>query len=148
VTILETKTNMKGNATIEFALVAPLFLLLLVGVIDLGYAFYEQMVVEDAVEAGAAYASLHGWQSGGITSAVTNATGVSGISASPAPSLFCGCPADNGIAPISCASTCSGGITPGQYVQISAQTTHTPILTYPALIIPSTFTSQATVRIQ
>jgi Flp pilus assembly protein TadG len=77
---------------IEFALIVPVLLMLLVGVVEVGHGVYQAMQVMDAAEAGGLYVAKHGWNSAAITAAVVNATGESGMTASPAPSQFCGCP--------------------------------------------------------
>ena len=143
-----TGTGREGNAAIEFALLSPQFFLLLAGLVALGFAAYYAMLVEASVEAGALYASEYGWNASGITAAVVNATGVSGITASPAPTSFCGCPGSGGIATISCTSTCTGGVTPGHYVKISATITNQTILSYTGSILPASFTGQSIIRIQ
>ncbi|MEJ0062555.1 MAG: TadE/TadG family type IV pilus assembly protein [Alphaproteobacteria bacterium] len=138
----------KGTAAIEFAFVLPLFLLLLSGIIEVGFSAYNAMLVANSVEAGAIYAAKNGWNASGITAAVANATGVSGISASPAPASFCGCPGSGGITTITCTSTCTGGISPGQYIRISATMTRQTIFSYSGLVVPATFTSQSIVRVK
>jgi hypothetical protein len=82
-----------------------------------------------------------------MSNAVTSATSFAGISASPAPSQFCGCPASTGVTVVACSSTCSGAPV-GTYVTASAQATYTTLLTYPLLPKTYTFTAQSTVRIQ
>jgi len=144
----KTGKRQKGAAAIEFALLLPLFFLLLAGLTEVGFSAYEAMLVRNSTEAGAIYAAKNGWDASGITAAVVNATGVSGITASPAPSLFCGCPASGGITTIVCTSTCTGGISPGQYVKISALISHQKIISYPGSNIPTTFSSQSIIRIQ
>lgn len=49
----------KGQALVEFALVLPLLLLIVFGVLDLGRAFYVSVVLANAAREGARYASRH-----------------------------------------------------------------------------------------
>ncbi len=140
-------TRHRGTAAIEFALAAPLFVILLLGVVDVGFAAYQAMQVQDAAEAGALYAAINGWNPTGIEAAVVNATGASGMTA-PAPTEFCGCPSTTGVTTVACTATCAGGAKPGVYVQINAALPHTNILSYPGLPLPATLTGQSTIRLQ
>jgi len=47
----------RGMSAVEFGLAAPVFLAMLTPVVDLGLAFSQQIRVNQAVEAGAQYAS-------------------------------------------------------------------------------------------
>jgi Flp pilus assembly protein TadG len=137
----------RGTAALEFALFAPMLLILLVGVIELGDGVFESMQVQDAAEAGAVYVSKHGWNAAGVSAAVVNATGLSGITASPAPSTFCGCSTAAGITAKTCATTCTDGTTAANYVKINSTLAHESILTLPWLVMPTTLTGQAIVRV-
>jgi Flp pilus assembly protein TadG len=138
----------RGVAAVELAILAPLLALMALCTIDLGLGIFCNMQVQNAAQSGAQYAILHGFDQSSISSAVQSASNSSDITASPAPSQFCGCSTSTTINSVSCGSTCSGGGTPGTYVTVSAQRTYTPLLSYP-LIPPSfTLTAQATVRIQ
>ncbi|HWK95894.1 MAG TPA: TadE/TadG family type IV pilus assembly protein [Pseudolabrys sp.] len=141
-------TNRSGTAAIEFGLTIPLLLILLMGVVELTFAIYEAMQVYDAVEAGALYAAQNGWSSSGISTAVTSATSATGLTATPAPSQFWGCPSESGITTVASSSVkCSGNTNPGQYVQVNATLNHSTILPYPALSLPTSFTATSTIRI-
>lgn len=137
-----------GSAAIEFGLILPVLLILLAGLVEIGFAVREAMQVQDAAEAGAAYAIKYGWNSVAISAAVVNATGATGITASPAPVQFCGCPAAGGVTTVLCTATCTGGVAPGTYVRVSASITHSAILDNLSLPIPTTLTGHATVRLQ
>jgi hypothetical protein len=50
----------RGQALVEFALVAPIFFLLLLGIIEAGRFIYHYQVLNDATRAGARYAIIHG----------------------------------------------------------------------------------------
>ena len=135
-----------GVAAIEFGLTAPFLIMLVVGTVEVGSGVYQAMQAQNAAEAGAVYASKYGFDTAGISSAVLNATPAAGITATPAPSQFCGCPTTAGITATACASTCADGSAPGQYAQISAQIAHTPILSFSGLAMPSALTGLAIVR--
>src|SRR5687768_2593828 len=81
-----------GLAALEFGLLAPFLVLLLVAATEIGSSVYQAMQAQNAAEAGAVYVSKHGFNVAGITSAVANATAAASIAATPAPSQFCGCP--------------------------------------------------------
>lgn len=135
-----------GTAALEFALTVPFLVLFLMAVVELGFAMHETMQVYNSVEAGALYASRNGFDSAGISAAVVNASGTSGLTASPAPTQFCGCPQATGVATVTCGSTCTGGTAPGQYIKINAALPHTSILPVFALPLPATLTAQTIVR--
>lgn len=136
-----------GSAAIEFGLAAPLLLMILAGVVELGFTMYQTMQVYDSVEAGALFAAKNGYDDAGISAAVTNATGTQGITATPAPVQFCGCPDASGIVETACDSTCNDGKQPSQYVRISAALERETILPYPALPLPATLTARSVVRL-
>lgn len=48
-----------GQAMVEFALVLPIFLLILCGIIDFGWLFYNQLSLNNACREGARYAVVN-----------------------------------------------------------------------------------------
>ena len=142
------KVGDAGVAAIEFAIIAPLLMLLLVGIVELGFGIHQAMQVQDAAEAGALYAGKYGWDQAGIAAAVVNATGADNVTATPAPVQFCGCPSVSGIAEISCSATCPSGTGAERYVRISASMPHTQILVGLLMPIPDVLTGTAVVRTQ
>jgi len=137
----------RGNAAIEFALATPILIGLLVPVADLGMAFSQQIKVQQAAQAGAQYALLHGYSSSAISNAVTAATTAT-VLATPAPTTSYGCPTGTTIAAAANGSTCADGETAGSYVFVNAQSAYTPTLPYSVLGSGVTLTAQAAVRIQ
>ena len=138
----------RGNAAIEFALATPILIGLLEPVADLGIAFSQQLQVQQAAQAGAQYALLHGYNSSAISNAVTAATALPSVSASPAPTQGCGCPTGTTISTVACASVCPNGETAGTYVFVNAQYPYTSVMPYSVLGSQTTLTAQASVRIQ
>jgi Flp pilus assembly protein TadG len=144
----------RGAAIVEFALILPFLIWLMLLLFDLGFGAYQLMQVHAAAEAGAQYAAIKYpggiWTPGqiaAIAAAVASATGTGGIAAIPAPSQVCGCP-DGGVftLKVSCGS-CPSGSPAGVYASVSAQVSYSPVLPYPGLPDPLTLTGQAYRRI-
>lgn len=82
------KKGRHGVATVEFAIVAPLFFLLVLGSVELGRGLMVQQVLTNASRVGARQAvMLSGSQSGAITAATNFASGatVPGVSVTVSP---------------------------------------------------------------
>jgi Flp pilus assembly protein TadG len=137
-----------GNATIEFALLLPVLATLLVGTVDYGLAIVRQMEVQHAARAGAQDAARHGFDTTAITSAVTGATALAGISATPAPAQSCGCPSGGAVTTAVCGSACPDGAVAGTYVTVSARTVYTTLMPYPGIPASFTLTASSMVRTQ
>jgi Flp pilus assembly protein TadG len=138
----------EGNAAMEFGILAPMLATIFVPLVDLGMGFYQKMQVENAAQAGVQYAMAHGWNSTAIQNAVTAATSLSSLTASPAPSQSCGCPAGEAVTAATCGSTCAGGQSVGTYVTVSAQVVYRTLVPYPAIGSSLTLSAQSTARIQ
>ncbi len=134
-------TGQRGAAVVEFALILPLLILLMVGLFDFGVGFWQYMQVQAAAEAGAQYATLHPDDTAGIAAAVASATGTSGISATPLPAKVCGCPGNHPFEVACGAANCDSGSKPGVYAKVSAQVGYSPLLPYPSL--PPTLSGHA-----
>ena len=134
-----------GLSTIEFAFVAGILAMLLLGTTDFGIGFWQQMQVGNAARAGAEYAAKYGYDSTNIQTAVTNATNLAGVQASSFPS--CGCPdASTGITTQTCGSACPNGDVTGKFVTVNAQISYTTLFAWPGVPQPLTLSSSATVR--
>jgi Flp pilus assembly protein TadG len=64
-----------GQSLVEFALMLPILLLILAGVLDLGRMFYSYIAVTDAAAEGAAYAAIYPNDTTGIRDRVVAASG-------------------------------------------------------------------------
>ena len=145
----------RGAAIVEFALILPFLILLMVGLFDLGFGAYQSMQVHAAAEAGAQYALRHTWDATAIATAVTSATGTGAIAATPAPTRVCGCPDSGAFTVVGSwvvdhcvpSFTCASGSSPGVYASVSARLSYSPVLSYPGLPDPLTLTGQAYRRI-
>jgi Flp pilus assembly protein TadG len=135
-----------GTAAVEFGLIVPVLALMVVAVADIGLSVVRKMRVEDAVQLGAAYAVVHGFDASAISTIVTG--GDSTISASPPPTLSCGCAGGSSVTAVGCGSTCPGGATAGTYVTVSAQAIYNTTLTYGVVSSSYSLSAQSTVRLQ
>jgi len=148
----------RGMSAVEFGLAAPVFLAMLTPVIDIGLAFSQQIRVNQAVEAGAQYASSNpyngtSWASA-VSSAITNATTLSLNQSVGAET--CGCPNSTSTAivtgsygsPPTCTGSCPDASKPGYYVTITANVTYTSVMPYSILGSSATLSSQAVVRVE
>ena len=72
----------KGQAMVEFALILPLLLTLLCGIIDFGWMYYNQITLNNAAREGARYAVIHydpaeEWKDAAESRMITSMAGVS-----------------------------------------------------------------------
>jgi Flp pilus assembly protein TadG len=53
------KTSQKGQSLVEVALAIPILILIVMGILDLGRAYFTYVALSDAAAEGAAYAAIH-----------------------------------------------------------------------------------------
>lgn len=135
-----------GVAALEFAIMAPFLLALIIAIIEIGLATRDSLRAQAAAATGAAYAMQNGFDSTKIANAVINGTGAVGLTASPAPTLSCGCPTATGIGVAACTATCADGLKARQYVKVSASITRTTILST-RFGLPTVLTRQSIMRL-
>jgi Flp pilus assembly protein TadG len=171
-------TTRSGAAAVEFALMAPFLLGLMVPLADVGAYIYDYMQIQLAAEAGAEYAARHGWDPTGIQNAVlnaapslnlqlvdnnftTNKSDVLPYPFTPTNVQFCGCASGTTITqtpapPAVCPNprpTCPGTNPPviaGVYYTVGAQTFYHTISGFQYPFIPNNQVIQAwaIVRVQ
>jgi Flp pilus assembly protein TadG len=154
-----------GMSAVEFGVAAPVFLAILMPVVDLGRAYSQQIQIRQAVQSGALYASVNIYNtstwSTNVQNAVTNSTYLSSDAtfAANVSAESCGCPnaTSTDISSHDTVTTCgrsnggtncSDGSAPGYYVTITGSLTYTPVMPYSILASPTTLSDQAVVRIQ
>jgi Flp pilus assembly protein TadG len=152
-----------GVAAVEFALLSPFLVLLMVGIGDFSFAYRGQTELASALAAGARYAFTQGQTESGstLTTDVTNF--VTKISAVPLSSVttsynnndptncYCvsGSPATFTAA--ACGSNCStaaGGATAGQYVSISGSFSYTALFPLDQVFFGNPYTQAVTARLK
>jgi Flp pilus assembly protein TadG len=87
----------EGLGAIEFGFVAPVLLAMLLGVLDFGMAFWHQMEIAIAADAGVQWGMSNPYNEGSIRSVVQAATSLSVPADNISPSNPCGCATSTGI---------------------------------------------------
>ena len=160
-----------GNALIEFALVAPILVLLLLNLFDFSSLIWARMQTDYAAQMGA-QAALKTCAGGtlpaisncaGLNTAIANAihgtslgNGVSVTSGYPTETYYC----VSGTAlqsvgtyssppsPFDCSAAGNSAVVPGDYVTVQVSYTYTPTFTGLSLASSQTLTSTALERLQ
>lgn len=137
----------RGAAAVEAALVMPLLLLLMAGLIDGSRAIVQSMQVSAAAQAGADYARLHGWDAAAIQAAVRDATPLA-VTAKPAPKLVTACATAKGVEEKKGGSCPGGPEQPAAFVVVSAEAPFSPIMPWkPLPKAPPKLRAEAVVRL-
>ena len=138
----------RAAVAVELALLTPVLMLMLLGVIDFGGAIYERMQLTSAARAGVQYAGQSANNvndTAGILQAVQTAGSLDAGDITITTTQFCGC-ADGSAA--TCGDTCGGGGSAGTYVSITVVEQYSTIFPYPGLGNPITLQGDATLRVQ
>jgi Flp pilus assembly protein TadG len=138
-----------GATAVEVALVLPVLMMLALGMADFSLWIWNKMRVANAARAGAEAAAVYGYDTAKISSAITSATGMAGVSATPAATEWCGCPsASFGVVTATCGSTCASLQKAGTYVRANAQASYSLVFPWPGITSPVALNASAIVRIK
>jgi Flp pilus assembly protein TadG len=94
---LKVRARERGAAAVEFALVLPVLVLILLGIVDFGLEINSQAIIANAAREGARTASLGGSAAEAIADATTASSSLLNITGSN-PSVTIGCRLANGTA--------------------------------------------------
>jgi len=135
-----------GGAAVELAVVSPLLLLLIIGVLDYGRAFYTSITVANAARAGAEYGAQGPVQSADVAGMKDFAQGDGAEAGTLTLSArrYCEC----GGAAATCTTTCVGGAAPDVFVEVTATKALNMLLPYPGLPSTLSISRMATFRSQ
>lgn len=133
-----------GSSIVEVALLMPVLLLILVGAVDLGRAYFMAIEVASAAHAGALYGVQNPTDVSGMESAAQ-------LNASDVPSLVTtatyGCECSDGSLPsASCTTAPSCPFNVVNFVQISTTATYTPLIEWPGIPSSLVLTGTAFMR--
>lgn len=130
--------NRAGNAAVEFAIIAPMLVLLLGGIIEIGLAISTYFTVQEGMLAASNYASRKGWDATAITTAVKSSSPKL-ATATVTVSRFCGCPSGSSLTtvaqcpeatgcPAACSNLCSDNFVARKYAVIAGSVPRTQIM--------------------
>jgi Flp pilus assembly protein TadG len=145
--------NDHGAALVELAFVIPILLLLVIGAVDFGRAYYMGIEVTNAAHAGAEYGSLNPpitSTAGIIAAAKQSASDLSSMSVT-VPSWGCEC-SDGSSSSASCATTPSCTVTSTRggnavyWVKVNTSVTYTTLMPWPGISNSFALSGTATVR--
>ncbi len=122
-----------GIGAIEFALIAPLLLMMLLGILDFGMAFWQRMQIANATDAGVEWAMANPYNGTSITDVVQAATNLSIPTGNISPSNPYGCATSSGVVTYSQSTTCPDGSTSQLYTLVSAYICYSTLFTWPGL---------------
>jgi Flp pilus assembly protein TadG len=132
----------RGAAAVEFALVVPILLLIVVGIINFGFVFAQQISLNSGARQAARYAVVDGRTCGQVKAEGVNAAKTVGMDPAPTP-VVTNCGSD---AAFPCAGT-----TPGTNIEVTMTRTgpaHRWVVTFPPfnLIPVPTLTGKGVMR--
>ena len=137
----------RGSSLVELGLVLMTLLLMLIGVIDFGRAYYLSVEVSNAAYAGALYGSQNNTDTAGmISAATTDAVDVSGLSA--VATYGCECSDGSGTSSAKCVSAptgCNSGTNQVNFVKVTTSATYTLLFPWPTL--PRTIALQGSAQL-
>ena len=137
--MLRVRRSTRGVAAVEFALIAPILLILILGLVDYGLAMFVKMELTGAVRAGAQLALTDKDDTDKIKAAVVAATNNSNALVVTATET-CKCEDETTVA---CGTeACGVGVADRYFMEVTAE----QIFTYIYLPTPVTITESAIVR--
>jgi Flp pilus assembly protein TadG len=116
----------------------PFLLLLVIGVVDFGRAFYDSIELENAARAGAQYGAINPTDTAGMIAAAKSdaSTDISSVTATA--SYGCMCSDGTGVsANCATAPSCSSSTRQVNYVQVNTSYTYSTFFPWPG--VPSSF---------
>jgi Flp pilus assembly protein TadG len=137
-----------GQGLVEFAIVLPLMVLLLLGAIELGWMAYLKVAVTNAARAGVQYGSQS-------QTTAADTTGMQNAAKNDVPSItnltvtpqkFCECSASLGTT-VSCNGSACSTSRMIMYVKVDTSTPYVPWVPYPGLPQSATVQGSATMRV-
>lgn len=134
-----------GVGAVEFALMLPILVALMVAIADFGLAVNEKMRLTSAARAGAQVAYKASGDLSGVVAAVQMASGLNADNISVTSQKTCACLDGSAVA---CTGTCSDGNSVRAYVTVSVSEQWSPVIVSTVMSGPVTMTGTAVLRVK
>ena len=135
----------EGSSVVELALLMPVLVLLLVGAVDYGQAYYVAIEVASAAAAGAGYGVANPTDTAGMqTAAQLDAGDVPTMTATATTGCEC---SDGTSVAVGCSPVPSCTYNRLNYVDVSTSVSYRPMLVYPLFPSPFVLRGHARMRI-
>ena len=133
-----------GASLIEFALIFPFLILLLVGAVDFGRGWYVDLEVEAAAEAGALYGVQYPSDTTGMNAAaLRDAPDLTSMQSTATYGSEC---SDGSSATALAASVSGCGANSVAYVEVDTTVTYQPVLAFPGIASLFSLTAKSRMR--
>jgi Flp pilus assembly protein TadG len=136
--------NRHGGPAVAFALILPVLMLMVVGLIDFGAHMLDTTALRNAARAAVEYARVKPTDTAGIKAVAVQTGQLDPTTLTVTTTLICEC--SPGVA-VQCTTQCQTTAMQ-KYVKVDVAQPFTPIIPYPELLLPSTVTGEATLRYQ
>jgi Flp pilus assembly protein TadG len=138
-TLARLARSERGTAFVEFAIVSPFLVLLLVGLVDFSRYAYDGLLAANAARAAVQYGAQNtvtADDTNGMKTAASTDSG--GLAVTTTPTVFCEASG------VQTPCTTAGAV---YYVQVVTSGTFTPLVNYPGLPSNVTVSAQAVMRV-
>jgi hypothetical protein len=136
--------NRSGNMLLELALVSPIIVAVMIGMIDFGRGAQTSMSLRSAARAGAEYVSRTG-DLEKVEVIVAEAANLETATLVVAPIMFCEC--DGGVG-ATCGSYCPDGTFARRFISVTAEQPFLTLVPYPMVPRPIQLSGRAILRVQ
>jgi Flp pilus assembly protein TadG len=133
-----------GNSAVEFALAAPVLVMLAIGTFDYGAAVNLSSTLRGAARAGIQYASAHPTDAAGIQHTVLGALAAKSDDVGIDARTFCECSG----AGANCGTACPDGSVNQVFMTVTVTQALVPLMPTTAFLLPSQLAGSATLRVR
>jgi len=135
-----------GNVATEFALILPVTVLMMGGLIEFGLAVNHGTSLENGARAGAQYALQKGLDEDGITATVQAASNLTVQTGEVSTAEFYECSGAWGTV-VDSTTNCGTGIPLAKFIRVTVTQPYTSFLPFVASLVPASMQGSATVRV-
>ena len=135
-----------GNVATEFALILPITVLMMGGLIEFGLAVNHGTSLENGARAGAQYALQKGLDVSGIQATIQSATNLTVQTGEISATEFYECSGTWGTA-VDSTTNCGTGIPLVKFIRVTVTQPYTSFLPFIASLVPASLHGSATLRV-